>query len=76
MLFLKTYLFIAIISYIINGVLYNLALVEKDLEETYLQALRVGLLFIGISLIWPVQLVYMYILYLRGDEDGKGDGQN
>ena len=70
---LETYLFISIVSFIINGALYNLALIEKDLEETYFQALRVGLLFIGISLIWPVQLVYMYILYLRGDEDGKSN---
>ena len=54
---LETYLFISIVSFIINGALYNLALIEKDLEETYFQALRVGLLFIGISLNRPVQLV-------------------
>ena len=66
MLILKTYLFISIISFIINGALYNLALVEKDLEETYLQALRVGLLFIVISLVWPAQLVYFAKLLKEG----------
>ncbi len=73
MLILKTYLFIAIISYIINGVLYNLGLIEKNIEESYLGALRVGLLFMVISLFWPAQLVYMYILSFKGNEDGEGN---
>ena len=66
MFYLKIYLFIAILSFILNGVIYNVALFRHNQEESFLEALRVGLLFIVISLLWPAQLVYFAKLLKEG----------
>jgi len=66
MVYLKIYLFLAILSFIANGIVYNLALFRHNQEESFLEALRVGLLFIVISLVWPAQLIYLAKLIKEG----------
>jgi len=69
----KIYLYVAFAALILNGVFYNIALIEKEIEETYWQATKVFFIFLFISLFWPVQAAYMLKLFLEGKNNGEGN---
>ena len=69
----QTYFAIAIVFFIINGLSYNLAIMEYEKDFSLKVTLRTAFVYVIISLFWPLQLAYLIRLFYEGLTNGKSD---
>lgn len=69
----EVYLLITLALFIINGIAYSIFLMNPDENPTMGQIFRIAIIYVFISLLWPVQVFYLFKMGYEDFKNGKSN---
>lgn len=69
----EVYLLITLIIFIINGIAYNISLTYTNIEPTFGSIIRSAIIYLIMSLLWPIQIIYLAKLSYEEFKNGKSN---
>ena len=56
---INIYFYIAFVIFIINGIAYNISIINNDEDPPITKIFRIAFIYALMALVWPVELVYI-----------------